>query len=318
MIHKLLKFLSAIGHHGTLVMPVGVVLGLLFPSLTELSRPLAEPLVIFMLAVSIFCLNPATIIKRVQRSLMILVAVVWIILVTPFLIFFIGSISAVPIGLLVVLTAWSCSPPLVSIPGLAIILNLDGPTALLTMIGSTCLFSFSLPIILLFLLGDNLGLDPSSISLQLLGMVSICCIIGQGSRWLIGNQRVESHAKSVDGIIVLAMLLFAITIMGGFHQALETAPHKIPIFLAAAVLASIGSQLFSAVVFLRFEKRVAGAIALSTGNRNTALLLPVASGTFAQDLWLYLAVVQIPIYFLPMITKPLYRKYCKTEHRIKN
>jgi BASS family bile acid:Na+ symporter len=311
---KLLNAFSVLGRHGTFIMPIGVILGLLFPALTQAARPLAEPLVMLMLAVSIYRLDPAAVVDRLRNPLVIGSGIGWVLLVVPFVVVAVGLAAGLPPGLLAVVAAWSACPPLVSTPGLALILGLDGAAALLIMVGATFLFTITLPLVLLFLLGDGLGLDPSSLSLRLLVMVTLCCLAGQGFRWLIRGARVEP-AAAADGALVVLMLLFAVTIMGGLHDALEHHPARIPLFLAVAVIASIGTQIFTAAAFWRLAGATGGSIALASGGRNIALLLPVASGSFADDLWLYIAVVQIPNYFLPAISKPIYRMYGAAPRR---
>jgi BASS family bile acid:Na+ symporter len=47
---------------------------------------------------------------------------------------------------------------------------------------------------------------------------------------------------------------------------------------------------------------------LSLGNRNMALMLVLAGGLLGPDLALYVAMAQIPVYLLPLVAKPLYRR----------
>ena len=291
-------------------MPLGVVIGLLFPALSNLSRPLAEPLVLAMFSLSIYRLDPAEIRARLRRPTTIAVGIAWLLLVIPVGVFWLGDLAGLPRGLLIVLTAWSACPPLVSLPGLALLLGLDGAVALLVMIGATVLLPLSLPIVLSLLVGDGFGSDPATVAQRLLVMVAICCLAGQGIRRLVGHQRATATAASTDGVLVVLMLLFAITIMGGLHQAIEWAPEDIPLFMISAFLASAGLQLLAAGVFHRLARPSAAAIALASGNRNFALLLPAVGDNLSADMWLFLAIVQFPIYILPALSKPLYRLYC--------
>lgn len=291
-------------------MPLGVVIGLLFPALSNLSRPLAEPLVLVMFSLSIYRLDPAEIRARLRRPTTIAVGIAWVLLVIPVAVFWLGDLAGLPRGLLIVLTAWSACPPLVSLPGLALLLGLDGAVALLVMIGATVLLPLSLPIVLSILVGDEFGSDPATVAQRLLVMVVICCLVGQGVRRLIGHQRATATAASADGVLVVLMLLFAITIMGGLHQAIDRAPGDIPLFVASAFLASAGLQLLATGVFHRLARPSAAAIALASGNRNFALLLPAVGDNLSADMWLFLAIVQFPIYILPALSKPLYRLYC--------
>ena len=290
-------------------MPAGVVIGLLSPALTELTRPLAEPLVLLMFAISIYRLDPVEIRARLRRPGLIGLAVFWILLVIPVLVFAAARLMELPPGLLVVLVAWSACPPLVTIPGLALLLGLDGAAALLIMAGATILFPLTLPFVLSLFVGDGFGADPMAVAGRLLIMVVGCCAAGQGARFLVGRSRAEATGLAVDGVMVILLAVFAVTIMGGLHRAVETDMERIPVFLVTAFCASAGLQLLAAGVFHRLPRSFAGAVALASGNRNFALLLPAVGSEFAEDMWLYLGVVQFPIYILPMLSKPLYRLY---------
>jgi BASS family bile acid:Na+ symporter len=309
MIRDLNKMLNFIGLNGTLIMPIGVVVGLLFPSLTQLTRPMAESIVIFMLIVSIYRLNPNSIKEKLHDFKIIGIGILWLLLLMPVITFMIGYLIGIPSGLLAVITAWSACPPLVSMPGLAILIGLDGAVALLVMIGGTLLFTVSLPIILSALVGQNIGLNPLSMALELFSIVSISFLIGQGLRWSVGITRAHASEGAADGILVISMALFAVTIMGGLHEAWANEPERLPLFVSVAVIISASAQIFNAIIFQRLNRRTGGAIALASGSRNLALLIPIASGTFAEDLWIFIAVIQIPIYFLPIISKPLYQKF---------
>jgi BASS family bile acid:Na+ symporter len=291
-------------------MPLGVVIGVLFPALSNLSRPLAEPLVLVMFSLSIYRLDPTAIRARLRRPTTIAVGIAWLLLVIPFGVFWLGNLAGLPHGLLIVLTAWSACPPLVSLPGLALLLGLDGAVALLVMIGATVLLPLSLPVVLSLLVGDGFGSDATTVAQRLLVIVVICCLAGQGIRRLVGHQRATATAASADGVLVVLMLLFAITIMGGLHQSIERAPGEILVFVVSAFLASAGLQFLAAGVFHRLARPSAAAIALASGNRNFALLLPAVGDNLSADMWLFLAIVQFPIYILPALSKPLYRLYC--------
>ena len=304
-----IKLLGFIGKKGTMIMPLGVIIGLFSPTLSELSKPLATPLVLLMLVVSIYRLDPTQILVVIRRFKVIVSGTIWIIVVMPFFIFFVAKLIDLPADLLIILIAWSACPPLVSMPGLAILIGLDGTAALLILIGATLLFTLSLPAILVTLTGTEVGLDPISMSLHLASIVGICTIIAQCTRWSVGKSIAKLTEPAADGIIVILMALFAVTIMGGIHATWDDNQSKVILFFLTATGACIISQTFCALIFSNFHRPTAGTIALASGSRNLALLIPVAGGVFAENLWLYLAVVQIPVYFLPLLAKPLYRNF---------
>ena len=49
-------------------------------------------------------------------------------------------------------------------------------------------------------------------------------------------------------------------------------------------------------------------LAHAAGSRNTGLMLAAAAGLVPELVWLYVALIQIPIYVLPLIAKPLVRR----------
>ena len=121
-------------------------------------------------------------------------------------------------------------------PGLAILIGLDGASALLIMIGGTLLFTLTLPLVLSLLIGPSLGLSPASMALELIGIVFISFFLAQGLRWLVGEKHATNSEGSADGILVILMALFAVTIMGGFHEALANNPEKLPLFISVAIV----------------------------------------------------------------------------------
>ncbi len=300
--------LSLIGRHGTWVLPIGFVVGLLFPALTEIARPLAEPLVLILFAISVYRVDPTEIRARIRGLGFVGLGVAWVLLAVPALVYGIGRLIGLPENLLVVLVAWSACPPLVTVPGLALLLGLDAAAAMLIMIGATLLFPITLPVILSLFAGGAFG-DGSALEVagRLLLMVAGCCVAGQGLRALVGARRARETALAVDGILVVLLSLFAVTIMGGLHRSMETDPGSIPLFLVTACCASAGLQAITAGALFFLPRTFAGAAALASGNRNFALLLPVVGAGAVDDMWLYLGVVQFPIYILPMLSKPLYR-----------
>lgn len=299
------------GRNGILIMPLGLAVGLLSPELCEFSRPLADYMVLVLFTLSIFLLDPRALALHLRRPAAVASGVAWILLLIPFVAYAVGSAAGLPPGLLAVTVMWSACPPLVSIPGLAVLCGLDGAMALLLLVGSMMVFTASLPFILSFLVGDILTFDPFELLLRLGLIVSSCLLAGQGLRRLVGHERAMRYTQETNGVLVLLLALFAVTIMGGFHEALAHYPGQIPLFIAVTFLASLGVQLLSAAAFFPAARLTGGAVALASGHRNIAIMLPAAGGAFGSDFLLFIAVIQFPIYLLPVLMRPVFRWYCR-------
>jgi BASS family bile acid:Na+ symporter len=77
--------------------------------------------------------------------------------------------------------------------------------------------------------------------------------------------------------------------------------------LALASLVTFGLSAVTALLFWRSGLPTALPIAHAASSRNTGLMLAAAAGQVPDLLWLYVALLQIPIYALPLVAKPLLR-----------
>jgi BASS family bile acid:Na+ symporter len=112
----------------------------------------------------------------------------------------------------------------------------------------------------------------------------------------------------MDGIAVLLLVLFAVAIMDGVTERFLSDPAHVLVFLAVAFAAYIGFQGAGAAVFALLGRRSALTVGFSSGNRNMALLLAVLPAGVDPDIPLYFALGQLPIYVLPAVLTPIYRR----------
>jgi BASS family bile acid:Na+ symporter len=78
--------------------------------------------------------------------------------------------------------------------------------------------------------------------------------------------------------------------------------------LALATTMTFGLGALTALVFRKTGAHAALPLAHAAGSRNTGLMLAAAAGLVPELVWLYVALIQIPIYALPLIARPLLRR----------
>ena len=61
-------------------------------------------------------------------------------------------------------------------------------------------------------------------------------------------------------------------------------------------------------LFLRLGLRTALTVALCSGNRNLSIVLALTGGLADDRLLTFLAVAQLPIFVMPSLLRPLYRR----------
>jgi len=104
------------------------------------------------------------------------------------------------------------------------------------------------------------------------------------------------------------MFLFAVALMG---DVLENAIARPMLVLGLLVLSSavtFGLSALTALLFWYAGARTALPLAHAAGSRNTGLMLAAAAGSVPELVWLYVALIQIPIYALPLIARPFLRR----------
>lgn len=113
---------------------------------------------------------------------------------------------------------------------------------------------------------------------------------------------------AVSGLNVLLLLLFGIAIMDGMTRLILARPGEVLLYAAAATGASVLLQALSALVFFRFERHSALTAGLVGGSHNLAIAWAALGPAQAAALLLFFATVQLPIFVLPAVLRPLYRR----------
>jgi bile acid:Na+ symporter, BASS family len=86
-----------------------------------------------------------------------------------------------------------------------------------------------------------------------------------------------------------------------------------PQFVAGCALAvyalNLALQVAGSALFAFRGTRQALTMGLCSGNANLGLLLAALADRAAVELFVFVAVAQLPIYTLPVIQRPLYRRW---------
>jgi bile acid:Na+ symporter, BASS family len=187
-------------------------------------------------------------------------------------------------------------------------LGLDGALALLSMVAATLVMPVTLPPLVLDLIGLALGLSVSTLMLRLALFIGGAALLAALLRRLCGVAWLRRHTLELSGLNVLILLLFAIAIMDGVTARLFSEPRAVLLYAAAALVASVALQALSFLVFFRLARIPALTIGLIGGNKNMAVAWANLAGAASPELNLFFAAMQLPIYVLPALLKPVYRR----------
>jgi len=300
-------WIGQLSRHATRFLAGGVCLGLLLPDLARLLGPLLGASVWLLLALAMIRLDWQRARVVLSRPLPVLLALLWMLLITPLLAWLLLRDSGLSAGLVTAMVLMAGGAPLMSSPSLAMILGLDGALALVVMIPATLLVPFSVPLIALQLLGLDLGLDPLSWSLQLSAFVASALLLALGLRRWLGPGRIERQALRLDAAMVVLLLLFAVAVMDGVTARLLAEPAQVLTMLLLAFAAYATLLLIGTLALRALGAAVGNCIGFINANRNVGVILAVLPAGADADIPLFFALWQMPMYIMPALLRKLYR-----------
>jgi len=300
--------LEFIGRHATRFLGAGVLLGLLVPPLADLLAPLLVPTLMIPLALALVRLDWSAFRVYAGRPALVAAFIIWLLGVSPVLVWAaLAPLDMAP-PLRQALVLGAASSPIVSCAAISLILGLDAALAVVVVLLSTALVPLTLPPVALALIGVKLDIDLGSFMLRLGLLVGVAFAAAAAIRAAVPARVLERNARLLDGIAVLNMVLFAIAIMHGVTALALARPGYVLAVTVAAFAANVLLQALGTLAFWRLGPRAALTAGLMTGNCNLGLVM-VGLGPQADiDLVAFFAMGQLPMYMLPGLLWPVYRR----------
>lgn len=303
------KTIAALSRRAPLLLALGVLVGLAAPGLAELARPLLAPSVWILLSLSALRVDPGRSIAHLRRPVAFLGTLAWMLLITPILCALLLQLfPGLSEGLLTGLVLMAGAAPLMSTPSLAQILGLDDALAMLVMMAATILCPFTLPLIALHVLGLDLGIDAVAWSLHLTLFTGSALAVAFLARWILKAERIDAAKAPLDLAIVTLLIVFAIAIMDGIALRLVQETLYIVSVIGIAFLAYLCLILSGWAAGSTFGKGVGRSVGFITANRNVGIILAVLPAGAHPDIVLYFAIWQMPMYIMPALLGPVYRR----------
>jgi BASS family bile acid:Na+ symporter len=197
------------------------------------------------------------------------------------------------------------APPIFSSPALAALMGLNAAVTLAVLLACVVVTPVLAPALVALFVGPAVTFSPLALGLRLVLMLAGAAVIATAVRAYVGQAAIERHARRIDGLNVVALFAFALGLMGDVMQNTIERPMLVLGLLALTTGVTFGMSALTALIFMRAGLHTALPLAHSAGSRNTGLMLAAAAGLVPDLVWLYVAIIQIPIYALPLIAKPL-------------
>ncbi len=294
---------------GTWILPAGVVLGLAWQDFAAVMRPALPFSVFAMLTLLLTRLDLAETFTHLRKPRLLLAGLAWALLVMPVLMFAVLTVWPVSPGLKLALIIYATSPPNFSTAALAWMFGLDGNLALVFTLTAIGLHPIVTPAFTGLMTDGAAGLTAAELALRLAGLIGAAGLASLVLRWLIPSEAIRRGSTTFDAAHILIMLVFAVALMDGITARIVAEPVFALQLIALSFALHIAINVLSFFV-LRVLAGVksAATLAYCNGGRNIAIAMSVLGSSAPDDAWLFFAMLQFPIYILPMLMQPVYRR----------
>jgi len=303
-----ITILSFLGRHAPAFLAASIFAALALPDLAHVMAPLLGPSVWGLLVIAMVRVEWERVIEHLRRWPRVVGAVFSILVAAPLVVrLIVGTVDLAP-GFEAAIVMVTASAPIMSVPAMALMIGLDGALALVVMIVATFVVPFTLPVLSIALLGIDLNISAIEMIGRLTVLVGSALLVSAVIRRVFGPARIAGWKEGLEGSRVILLTVFAIAIMDGITAVLLARPSHVLLAVALGFIANVGLQLATAVLFWKRGRPEALTLGFVSGNRNAGIILAVLPASVDPDIRLYFAMAQFPIYVLPALLRPLYRR----------
>ena len=290
------------------VLAMGVFTGLLLPELAALARPMLAAMIAGILFIAMLRVEWSEVFASLSRPALVVTSCLWILVASPLIAWWVANALGLPSPVIVAIVLATALPPLFSAPALALLLGMNG--ALVLVMTVLCMFIAPFTVVMFAAAVADVALEirPLELMLRLSALIGGCTIAAIAVRRSAGGKRVRSWSGKLDTIAVAMLLIVSVAIMDNVAARIAHDPTHVAFLIVVSVVLNVVLQALGAIALWPAGGRAALAIGFASGNRSLALLLAVLPASTHPDVLLFFAVGQFPIYILPAVLTPVYRR----------
>ncbi len=301
--------LRSLGRYARHMLPVGVCMGLVFPSLADAFQSLVTPTVIGMITASLLRMDWTKQMTQLSQPGLPLRIAFWQLLISPVAVWLLAISGVIPDELVVLSVLQAASAPIGSSAAFALFMGMPGHLCMAGTVIMTLLLPITLTAAVTLLLPSfGITVDLMSflirVTLTALAPFAITALV----RRIAGDARLRALDEELAGLNVLLLVVFAIGIMNGVTETFLERPAFITTLFVWGWLAAIFWHAVGFFLWRKAGRDTSLSAALMLGNRNLGLTLVITAGTAGEAFQMYAGLAQIPLFCAPLLLSPIARR----------
>jgi predicted Na+-dependent transporter len=300
---RLLKALSWLGGLGTRGVAAMFALGIAMPFLGPVLRPYLTLAIVAMLVVAFLRVKPEALRQLVAKPLPVLIVTGWMMIITPLLtIPIIRLVAPQDPGLVLGIALQVAAPPTMTSAAYAALLGLDAAYGLALLLASMAMTPLTAPTAASLVAGAAVPIEVLPLTLRLALIVGGAVAAALVLRRLTGQEALERHKSSLDGLTMVLLFIFAAAIMDAAFWLVWSNPLELLKLLAVVFLVALVMTWTTIPLFRFLGHDTAFTAGLCAGHRNMGVLVAAMGATALPDTTIaYFAMAQFPVYLAPAL-----------------
>lgn len=299
---SVLKGLAWLGSQGSRGVAAAFALGIVLPFLGPVLRPFLTEAIVAMLVIAFLRVRPEALRAAVARPAPVIAVTLWMMLVTPALI-----AAALPLAapgdpaLRLGIALQVAAPPTMTSAAYAALLGLDAPLGLALLLGAMVLTPLASPVMTSLVAGATVPIDIGALTLRLALIVGGAAVAAAVLRRIAGADRLTRHARSLDGVTMILLFVFAAAIMDVAVWRLFSDPLGLLGILAVVFGLALLMTWTTVPLFRHLGAAPALTAGLAAGHRNMGVLVAALGEGLPDTTLAYFAMAQFPVYLAPIL-----------------
>jgi bile acid:Na+ symporter, BASS family len=287
----------------------GVFAGLAFPAIAEAVRPMmGVTIFVFVLGTFLRADGPSFA-QALRRPFVAITLPAISMLACPILVALATNLAGLRQDLALAMVLATSAPPSSGTAAVARMLGLDATVPLTVTLLSMAMAPLTVPLFALWL--GNLSLDPLVLAVRLFLLIAGAAALALALR-LTAPARLLRHERSIDVLVLVALIVFVIGTMAGVRDQVVAKPAAAVLCVALAFTCNLVLQGFGILALPgTLAERLTFGLVL--GNRNVGLVWAALGATVSPTTALFFAATQFPIYMTPRLIEVLARRAGRTE-----
>lgn len=289
-----------------MLIAASIGLGLLFPGLASMLLPYVFVALFFVIVFSLNTLDESALDVLGTIDVFTWTVVCWQMFIVPAIVTLFCVLFSAPPTIALILLATTTAGSVFASPALVEMAGLNRTLAVRGMIIST----FMMPISLL-LFGTMNDALPADMSFVHYGRQIVIFLVIPLAISSVFSRIKRKFSRAVDIRVshgmnwasTLALMVFCAGIMAKIHGSDVTEPGDLILYLELAVGVAILMYFATGILFARFGRRDSLTAGMLVANRNVALSFGLLSTVFPEEVMVYVAVSQFPIFLTPIVIR---------------